>query len=748
MFFFSKLKQKLAKQTFTNSQKSVLAIFSVACFFIFFYPHVATAADIFPTGEELIVVPILKLALKFTGFLLSLAETIFQWIVNPANMKAVIDNKIIYQIWRTVRDVFNVAFIMVLLFSAFATIFQSAANFNYKKVLLNLVIMALLVNFSYPIARFIIDASNMMMYGFLGKIGGSNSFLTIINESGLDQIFTPTTKDPDTLFLLSAVIFTFIFAITLLIIAVLLVIRTITLAVYVIFSPIAFVGSILPGTALAEAGSKWWKDFMQQCFAGPIMVFMLYVATQMIIAINASKGNMTEIAGLQTVAGQGGFGDTLGKFIASASFFAIPIIILWLGIIKAQESGIHGAKAVVGAGTKLMKNVGMKVSGGQFIKDTHKAYSSRRAKAKEDSWANKLGGNLGSQQDRLRGKFIGGTDARLRYNADQLAKVKKETERNDMTNLAPDQLNQISQSGNKHAQAAALQELANRNILDMNNPASAAAYQRMRDEFGTTSQVFNQINNKLKAFDPVSAFAHIDPTNANSQERNDRMTEYINSNQFDAKKLNANSLGNENFMNLAFREGAINNDDLEELRKKSPTHERNIIASLGNLAGRADLGDIEDLDTRRQTALTNSNNTNMTQPEREAFAVEATQLDNQLRVARSVHTAHFAQTGNFHNTITTAAAAAAAANRAPVALNHLVSRLNEKTAKRITTDMIDNHGEVFVRQLNGSKYKAIIQGIDHGEAQRRLNALAREAQFVGIRNHNTAINDPDINNIH
>jgi hypothetical protein len=349
MPFFSKLKQKLAKQNFTNSQKSVLAIFSVACFFIFFYPHIALAQT---AGEEYIVIPILQLALKFTGFLLSLAETIFQWIVNPTNMLAVIDNKIIYQIWRTVRDVFNVAFIMVLLFSAFATIFQSAANFNYKKVLLNLVIMALLVNFSYPIARFIIDASNMLMYGFLGKIGGSNSFLAVIKASKLDQIFSDgAAKSPDTLFLLSAVIFTFIFAITLLVIAVLLVIRTVTLAVYVIFSPIAFVGSILPGTALAEAGSKWWKDFMQQCFAGPIMIFMLYVALEMIKAISASGGSMTKIA-FKQVGDDVTMAQALRDLISSASFFVIPIIILWLGIIKAQQSGIAGAGAVVRMGQR------------------------------------------------------------------------------------------------------------------------------------------------------------------------------------------------------------------------------------------------------------------------------------------------------------------------------------------------------------------------------------------------------------
>jgi len=700
MFFFSKLKQKLAKQTFTKSQKSILAIFSVACFFIFLYPHFTLAAT---TGEKYIVIPILQLALKFTGFLLSLAETIFQWIVNPTNMLAVIDNKIIYQIWRTVRDVFNVAFIMVLLFSAFATIFQSAANFNYKKVLLNLVIMALLVNFSYPIARFIIDASNMMMYGFLGKIGGSNSFLEVIKASKLDQIFIDgTSKDPDTLFLLSTVIFTFIFAITLLIIAVLLVIRTITLAVYVIFSPIAFVGSILPGTALAEAGSKWWKDFMQQCFAGPIMIFMLYVATQMIIAISDSGGKMSEIAMKQTSAGT--FGENLGKLISSASFFAIPIIILWLGIIKAQESGIHGAKAVVGAGTKLMKNVGMKVSGGQFIKDTHKAYSSRRAKAKEDSWANKLGGNLGSQQDRLRGKIIGGTDARLRYESDQAAKMKKAGEQNAVATVEDLDLELLATSGNKFERAAATIELAARGL------ATGAQLNNVRQQFGNDSQVTRQLESKMKASAPEAVFTH------NGVLDEAGLTRYMQSDNFNPDKLGADALRNDRVMDIGLRTGALSNDDLEKARKKGPAYTRAIAASLDNAASAPDLQNISGINALRNLETKGS----------AAWLA----LDDQLQTATRVQTAHFAQTGTFHAGISSNSANDVATRA------YLMQRFNGDTAKRMDTTTTNNAGLMaeFANNLDPSKIKDIINAND---------GVAQSALFTAIRTNATALANPN-----
>ena len=697
-----------------NKLKILLAVFCLALILPFFSLFkTALAADPEPGMlESYIVIPLLKTVLKFVTILLSVAETIFEWIVNPKTMLAIMTNSAVYTTWRAVRDIFNVVFIMVLLFSAFATVFQYS-KFNYKNVLLNLVLMALLVNFSYPIARFIVDFSNIIMFGFLQSMGGDNSFMTIIKNSGLDKIIGGS--NPGALFLLSAVIFTFILAITLLVIAVLLVIRTVSLTLYIIFSPLAFVGSVLPGTKLASAGNEWWTDFMKNCFAGPIIVFMLYVANVLMSAMASSGGQIKNIANVQV----NGLEDpgNISQLITGVSIFILPIIVLWMGIIKSQESGIIGAKAVVGYGKKAMKWG----SGLTFATNVQKAYQSRRAKAREDSWANKLGANLGSQQDRLRGAMLGGRDARLRYESDQLSKVKKENERNDMANLAPDQLRQIAENGNKFAQAAALQELANRNILDMNDPASAAAYQRMRDEFGVTSQTFNQINNKLKAFDPVSAFSHI----ADATERNDRIRDYINSNQFDAKKLGANSLGNRDFMDLAFREGAINNDDLEELRKKSPRHERNIMTSLGNIAGDP-LLNVNQLDIAERNART-AGNTEL-----------ADQINTQLRIARSIHTAHFAQVGNFHSSL----------DNDPDSRTHLISRLNEKTAKRMNADALNRQGaaEEFVRSINPAKFKSIALGFDSGATQGTILNTARSYRGggIGARNRNKASQDIEL----
>lgn len=346
MSILSKLKQKIALIKKNDSKKSLLAVGFLVLFFVFFYSNGANAF----WGEGL-VQGILQLILDAVLILLSMAEVIFQWIVDPQVMTAIINNTAVYETWRAVRDVFNIAFIMVLLFSAFATVFQ-VSKYNYKAVLQNLIIMALLVNFSYPIARFIVDVSNVIMYSLLQGLGGNTSFVSIIDRSGVTSF--STTEDPSLVFLFFAIIFTFIFGMTLLIIAVLLVIRTVTLAIYIMFSPIAFVGSILPGTKLASSGSEWWTTFMKHCFSGPIMVFMLYVANALMIAvISLQSGTLKTVAGTQ-VTGTA-IANSLQDLLVKAAFFSMPVIVLWLGIIEAQKSGLAGASAVVSGGKKAGK---------------------------------------------------------------------------------------------------------------------------------------------------------------------------------------------------------------------------------------------------------------------------------------------------------------------------------------------------------------------------------------------------------
>ncbi len=289
---------------------------------------------------------LLDLFVKLT----TLASTLFKWIMGPNNISSILSSKAIYEGWALVRDALNVSFIMFLLFSAFATVFQ-IDKYSYKKTLLTIVIMALLVNFSFPISRFIIDVSNMMMYYFADTLSiGSDKKDIIVgfaDIADLPNILHPKVGN-DTTSLLAAVVFAFIFMITMLTISVLFVIRTLALAVLIIFSSLAFVGTAVP--PLAKHSGDWWKKLFDYSFFGPIMLFMMYIASSLMNEIQKDGLiNMTELSIQNTKS---------GAYVASLAFFFLPIIILWIGLGIAKEMSGSAGSAIVGKAQGFMKGAG------------------------------------------------------------------------------------------------------------------------------------------------------------------------------------------------------------------------------------------------------------------------------------------------------------------------------------------------------------------------------------------------------
>jgi len=304
--------------------------------------------------------------LKFEGYMLSASATLFGYITDPDKLTSIIDNEIIYTTWKFVRDMLNFVFIMVLLFSAFSTIFQ-VEKYSYKKILLTLVLMALLVNFSFPVVRFIIDVSNVLMYTLLNNLfpeikEGGEIFTQLLDKSSLSSIIKPAgieAKEIDLSYLIMAIIFVFVFMVNLLTIAVLLLIRAIALAILIIFSPIAFVGAILPkgtGKEVTNYSNQYWDSLFKYALFGPIMIFMLSVATKMMQSMEKIKEGMKPYATYQT-------GVDQQDFITSVAFFCIPTVIIWIGIGIAQSMGIAGGSAITGKAKGLMGWAGKTFSG-------------------------------------------------------------------------------------------------------------------------------------------------------------------------------------------------------------------------------------------------------------------------------------------------------------------------------------------------------------------------------------------------
>lgn len=294
--------------------------------------------------------------LQFEKLLMGAAASLFIWIVDVNVFKNVVNGPDIYPVWQKVRDILNIAFILVLLYSAFCTILQ-IESYNYKKILLKLVIMALLVNFSFPITRFIIDTSNVLMYTLINTLipnAGGGLFAKFSDNSQI-QYMLSLDSSASWQTLIAAVVFLFILAITLLAIALLLVVRMVVLVIIIIFSPFAFVGSII--SVGGSYSSKWWDNLFRYSFFGPIMIFMLYVASTLMDAAIKTGDPLIKAANANSAS---------FNFIASMAYFSVPIVILWIGMgVAASMSGAAGS-AVMGGAQRFIGKVGKYIGKGTY----------------------------------------------------------------------------------------------------------------------------------------------------------------------------------------------------------------------------------------------------------------------------------------------------------------------------------------------------------------------------------------------
>jgi hypothetical protein len=608
--------------------------------------------------------------LKFCVWMLGGAVIIFDFVVEPDNASFIMGNPGVYQSWAMVRDFLNLGFILVLLYVAFCVIFQIGSySDGWKKMLLMMVIMALLVNFSFPIARVIVDISNVAFYyllnvGFDSGSDGASIFAKIADDSQIATILN--VKSVSVGELMARVVFAFILGLTMFVIATMFVVRFVAIGLLIIFSPIGFAGAAFP---FSQKYSKdWWDNLFKYSFFAPIMIFMIIVASK--IMDNMSLNSFSK-ATLKNLGPEG----VDPNFIGSMAFFTIPVVILWFGMGMAQKMSIAGAGAVTGMAEKAAKWAGKQTYRAPWALAKYGSKSSGLTGAVEARWKQfQDDKNL----ERLKregavGGRLGVRGAGLAYEQAMAKRVKEAAEHNDTSSMDNNQLRNLANSADQFESAAALQELANR------GRATQQDLDKMRQTFGETSQVFKQLQNKVKTYDPVAAFAHLsDGTIEGEAHRMNALVDHVNSNQFDHKKLNSNSLKNTDFLGVAFDQNALDAKKLEEIRNSGN-------ASVIEKS-------ITDLATSRKTV----NDAN-----------------------KKIHMAAFSHSGNVVSTGNAASDS--------TFLDHVVSKGDKDTWKRAKQTFVNNTNvqNSIAVNMRPNKIKQIITNMDSADSQRDLAAHLR-----------------------
>jgi len=350
--------------------------------------------------------------------------------------------------WKVIRDVANMSFIFVLLYAAIRTILGIGSD--TKKLIVNIVVVAILINFSLFFTKTVIDASNVLAVTFYDAIAPSalRSNLSLGLSGSLMEplMITSLMKTGPNAFAgkqliivgIMGTIVVLIAAFVFFAVAIMFVIRFVVLIFVLILSPLAFMGFILP--QLNKYKDQWLDALLGQAFFAPIYFMLTW------IVIIVSRGLLTNTGGEMSTVFTGIVGlDGNVKSPEPASIallvnFIIMIVLLIASLIIAKQwadkagHGVPGltkwamgaaggasfglagrfGRNTVGAGADRLAQsegfqrwAGRSIVGQTLLKGTRKA-----AKSSFDLRATKVGGVALGQVDAGQAE-LGGFESRV-----------------------------------------------------------------------------------------------------------------------------------------------------------------------------------------------------------------------------------------------------------------------------------------------------------------------------------------------
>jgi|GEM_PF-4780654 len=264
----------------------------------------------------------------------ALAGTIFDNTVYPILHITEMPN-VVNIGWAIIRDVCNMFFILILIVIGLAAILR-IEKYDYRHLLGEVILMALLVNFSKVIAVTIMNFVNLIAAMFWNGIGLFQIYTTLMRIANpVNDLGTATASG--WMGALAAGIGKILYMIVacgaFLILAGMFVIRLVGLYVLIIFSPIAYVADILPATK--DYAHAWWHQFVHYLIWAPVALFMLRLG---IVVVNSSSQ----------------FSVLGGNTNDSAFTFFILAAFLLAAVLVAEHAGMVGGNMIVNGVEGLM----------------------------------------------------------------------------------------------------------------------------------------------------------------------------------------------------------------------------------------------------------------------------------------------------------------------------------------------------------------------------------------------------------
>ncbi len=307
-----------------------------------------------------------ELLLYISGFIMGLSGLLLEEVVSYTVLTMGAKVKTLEALnigWRAFRDIANLFFIFILLYIAIGTILR-LDSVNTKKLLVHVIIIALLLNFSLFFTKVVIDASNTTAIGFhqgISQAGNGSISMAFAQTLGITSLLDPSkafstinTRQGFTNILIVGILgsaFLLTIGFVFFAASLLLIIRFVVLVFLMILSPLAFVAMALPRD---EYSKKWWDALFSQAIWVPVFFALLWVTLFILtgLGLNSNLSALIPEDNRPSATAMEG----IMKFI-------IVIGMMVFALVAAKQIGAIGATRMVNWGRRTAGSVAGGIGG-------------------------------------------------------------------------------------------------------------------------------------------------------------------------------------------------------------------------------------------------------------------------------------------------------------------------------------------------------------------------------------------------
>lgn len=196
--------------------------------------------------------------------------------------------------WASMRDFANMIIVLGFVIIGIATTLR-IREYEAKKILWRLILIALFVNFSNIFVGLMIDASNIITKGLGGGSSGLMPYTILLKlNKASSNYLNPQLTTESSKFLGSCALFAFVYlgvAFTFIYMAFILLARYAILILLFILSPLAFVFWVFPASRFKKYQTEWWEAFIKWCLVGVFASLVLSLGTTIMTTQDALNNN-------------------------------------------------------------------------------------------------------------------------------------------------------------------------------------------------------------------------------------------------------------------------------------------------------------------------------------------------------------------------------------------------------------------------------------------------------------------------